>query len=49
MTKDEESGPNRTIVVAGSQQQLSLAQREIDDIVNGTGFAGAVINLFNRS
>jgi len=40
VTKDDEGGPNRTIVVAGSQHQLALAQREIDDIVNGTSFAG---------
>jgi polyribonucleotide nucleotidyltransferase len=43
VTKDEEFGPNRTIVVSGNQQQLALAQKEIDDIVKGTGFAGAVI------
>jgi len=43
VTKDEEHGPNRTIVVSGNQQQLALAQKEIDDIVKGTGFAGAVI------
>jgi far upstream element-binding protein len=47
VTKDDEQGPNRTIVVAGSKQQLALAQAEIDDIVNGTGFAGAVILILN--
>ena len=48
VVKDEETGPDRTIVVAGNQQQLALAQQEIDDIVSGTGFAGAVLNLIRN-
>lgn len=42
VVKEEDGGPNRTVVVAGTPNQLALAQAEIDDIVHGTGFAGAV-------
>ena len=42
VVKDEEHGPIRTVVASGNQQQLAMAQKEIDDIVNGVTYAGAV-------
>ena len=42
VVKEEEHGPIRTVVASGSQQQLAMAQKEIDDIVQGVTYAGAV-------
>lgn len=38
MVKEDDHGPTRTIIVGGNPQQLSAAQREIEDIVNGVGY-----------
>jgi hypothetical protein len=41
VNKDDEKGPMRTVVVVGQPTQIQNAQKEIDDIINNTGFAGA--------
>ncbi|KAJ3362411.1 hypothetical protein HDU91_003421 [Kappamyces sp. JEL0680] len=39
--KGDDKGPSRTVVVIGTPPQIAMAQKEIEDIIQNNGYAGA--------